>query len=335
MSTETNSEKIIGYMAWEPRLGIPDLEIGKTYTAPEAFLDWHHADPEYDGLYITRGEPMNFSQYSPDEKSLFSDYCTYYKVLASNSDVIGEYYDGVVISVSKVKILEKVSRDEIVRRQIEIAKNSPQFHEYPYENQTIANDNKDAKLLLDGRCSKATTSGDGTTCIIGECKTQNSDRGCVKFAASGECSAVVALASCSSFALAGSHSFIEIQGDRSDVATSGVCAELSIKSVGAKVAVSGDCSELKSTGDKAILAVSGSHCNSSVEGKDSIIAILGQFCSFRGINGTPVCVADYGEDWKFRGFVTGRIGENGLKENTFYTVENGQFVEASIVDRVD
>lgn len=322
---ELDEGEIIGFMAWEPRLGIPELEIGKTYTASEAFLDWHHADKEYDGLYITRGEPMNFSQYSPDKKSLFSDYCTYYKVSAFNSDIIGEY--GVAISVSKVKILEKVSRDEIVRRQIEIAKNSPQFHEYPYENQTIANDDKDAKLLLDGRGSKATTSGYGTTCIIGECKTQKSDKGCVKFAASGECSAVAALASYSSFALAGSHSFVETRGYGSSVATSGACTELSIKSDDTDIAVSGYGSALKSTGDKAKIAIASPYSISSVEGKGNVLAIVGKGSRFRGINGTPVCVADYGEDGEFRSFVIGRIGENGLKENTFYTVKNGQFVE--------
>jgi len=320
-----NSDETIGYMAWEPHLGLSDLEVGKTYTAAEAFLDWHHANKEYDGLYITRGEPMNFSQYSPDKKSLFSDYCTYYKVSACNSDIIGEY--GVAISVSKVKILEKVSRDEIVRRQIEIAKNSPQFHEYPYENQTIANDDKDAKLLLDGRGSKATTSGYGTTCIIGECKTQKSDKGCVKFAASGECSAVVALASYSSFALAGIHSFIETRGYGSSVATSGACTELSIKSDDTDIAVSGYGSALKSTGDKAKIAIAGSHSNSAVLGEDSVITISGKWAHFKGVEGTHVCVADYDSDGKFRSFVTGCIGEKGLKPDTTYTVKNGQFVE--------
>ena len=80
------------------------------------------------------------------------------------------------------------------------------------------------------------------------------------------------------------------------------------------------------------IAIAGSHSNTAVLGEDSVIAISGRWARFKGVNGTPVCVADYGEDQKFRGFVNGRIGENGLKENTFYTVENGQFVELSVVE---
>lgn len=328
MSTETNSNEIIGYMALDENIALQCLEVGQSYTVSDVFQNKESGYTDF--LALTVGQPMNFTEYDVCRGSLFEKNYSYFKVSAFKNDIIADYGDEKI--VSKIKILAKVTRDEIVDRQIEIAKNSHQFHEYPYENQTIANDSKDAKLLLDGRGSKATTSGYGTTCIIGECKTQKSDKGCVTFAAAGECSAVAALASYSSFALAGSHSFVETRGYGSSVATSGACTELSIKSDDTDIAVSGYGSALKSTGDKAKIAIASPYSISSVEGKGNVLAIVGKGSRFRGINGTPVCVADYGEDGEFRSFVIGRIGENGLKENTFYTVKNGRFVEASIVD---
>lgn len=334
----TNNE-IVGYMAWEPRLGIPELEIGKTYTASEAFLDWRHANKEYDGLYITLGEPMNFTEYSPDEKSLFDDHCSYYRVAFHKNDILEDYGTDEK-SVGKVTILEKLTRDDIVDRQIKIAFDAPEFMQYRPRfrrygiEANIAVAKEDARLTIDGYAQTVAISGYGSTVVVDNCYINDMYGGCVTFAASGQSTAIVELANYSSFALSGSHSFIEARGTAPSIATSGACAEISIKSVGAKAAVSGAFSAVKSTAKKATIAIAGSYSTSSIEGEDNVIAIVGKEGRFRGVNGTPVCVADYGEDGKCRGFVTGRIGENGLKENTFYTVLDGRFVEAPIVDKV-
>lgn len=336
---ELDEGEIIGFMAWEPRLGIPELEIGKTYTEAEAFLDWHHAKKGYDSLYITLGEPMNFTEYSPDEKSLFNDHCSYYKVVFHKNDILEDYGTDEK-SVGKVTILEKLTRDDIVDRQIKIAQDAPEFMQYRPRfrrcavEANIAVSKEDARLTIDGYAQTVAISGYGSTVFIDNCYLTDLLGGCVTFAAAGQGSAIAALANYSSFALAGSHSFIEARGTASSIATSGACAEISIKSVGAKAAVSGAFSAIKSTAKRAMIAITGSYSTSSIEGEDNVLAIVGKEGRFRGVNGTPVCVADYGEDGKCRGFVTGRIGENGLKENTFYTVLDGRFVEAPIVDNV-
>ena len=336
---ELGEGEIIGYMAWEPQLGLHDLEVGKTYTAAEAFLDWHHANKEYDNLYITTGEPMNFSEYSPDAKSLFDDRCVYYRVVFHKNDILEDFGTDEK-SVGKVTILERMTRDDIVYRQIKIAQDAPEFMLYRPRFRVcaavsnIAVANMDARLTIDGYAQTVAISGYGSTVFIDNCYLHDLFGGCVTFAAAGQCSAVAALANYSSFALSGSHSFIEARGTASSIATSGACAEISIKSVGAKAAVSGAFSAIKSTAKRATIAITGSYSTSSIEGEDNVLAIVGKEGRFRGVNGTPVCVADYGEDGKCRGFVTGRIGENGLKENTFYTVEDGRFVEAPIVDKV-
>ena len=323
-------DEIIGYMFWDPEWIGQELEVGKTYTPDEAYIDRFHTDRFYDGLYLTFSSPMKFSEYGAGWNSFFEENYNYFKVVVDKDDVHSG--GGANKSVSKVKILEKFTHDEIVDRQIEIAKNSPSFQKHTNEYEIIADANADANIMLSGRCSTVSTSGFGATVVVDECRSEEFSSGYVTFAASGRYSAVASLASYSSIAISGIYSFIETRGYGSVVATSGNGANVSIKSEGTNVAVSGDFSAIKSTAKKVTIAIAGSHSNTAVLGEDSVIAISGRWARFKGVNGTPVCVADYGEDRKFRGFVTGRIGENGLKENTFYTVENGRFIEASIVD---
>jgi len=335
-----NNNEIIGYMFWEPEWIGQELEVGKTYTPDEAYIDRFHTDRIYDGLYFTFGSPMKFSEYGAGWNSFFEENYNYFKVVVQKNDIL-EDYGTDERSVGKVTILEKLTRDDIVNRQIKIAQDAPEFMQYRPRfrrcavEANIAVSKEDARLTVSGYAQTVAISGYGATVFIDNCYSTDMLSGCVTFAAAGQGSAIAALANYSSFSLAGSHSFIEARGTASSIATSGSCAEISIKSIGADVAVSGDNSAIKSTAKRATIAIAGSYSTSSIEGEDNVLAIVGKEGRFRGVNGTPVCVADYGEDGEFRSFVTGRIGENGLKENTFYTVENGQFVEASIVDRAE
>ena len=321
-----NNNEIIGYMFWEPEWIGQELEVGKTYTPDEAYIDRFHTDRIYDGLYFTFGSPMKFSEYGAGWNSFFEENYNYFKVVVDKDDLHSG--GGAKKSVSKVKILEKFTHDEIVDRQIEIAKNSPSFQKHTNEYEIIADANADAKILLSGRGSTVSTSGFGATVVVDECRSQEFSSGYVTFAASGRYSAVASLASYSSLAISGIYSFIETRGYGSVVATCGDCANVSIKSEGTNVAVSGDFSALKSTAKKVTIAIAGSHSNSAVLGEDGVIAISGRWARFKGVEGTHVCVADYDKNGKFQRFVTGRIGEKGLKPDTTYTVKNGRFIEA-------
>ena len=71
-------------------------------------------------------------------------------------------------------------------------------------------------------------------------------------------------------------------------------------------------------------AVSGDRAKVVATGENSVIAISGLSGCFKGVNGTFVSCADFDDDGKCVGFVTGCIGKDGLKENTWYTVRNGK-----------
>ena len=94
-----------------------------------------------------------------------------------------------------------------------------------------------------------------------------------------------------------------------------------------KQAVSGEETKLTVKGKKARMAVVGDDSQVTYAGEDGVIALLGVDAQFKGSEGTFVSAVVYDKESKPIDIITGRIGENGLQPNTFYTVKNGEFVE--------
>jgi len=64
-------------------------------------------------------------------------------------------------------------------------------------------------------------------------------------------------------------------------------------------------------------------------GENNVGSAIGQNSKIKGINGNFVCLFHYANDGTPLGWVTGKIGEDGLKENVFYVVgKDGKFTEA-------
>ena len=117
-------------------------------------------------------------------------------------------------------------------------------------------------------------------------------------------------------------------GDSAQLAASGVYAKLAASGDYAKLAASGVYAQLAASGVYAQLAASGDYAKLDIQGTASVGSAIGYNSIIKGINGTLICLVEYDKDYKPIGFVTGKIGENGLKENTFYKAINGKFEEA-------
>ena len=148
-----------------------------------------------------------------------------------------------------------------------------------------------------------------------------------------------------SVASSGTYSKLRIIGDQTSVASSGGASTLYISGIKASVATSGARSTLRITGDQASVATSGSQSTLTVtgksarmtvvgndslvtyEGKGGVISVLGIDAKFKGSKGTLVLAATYNCRGEPTGGLVGRIGEDGLKPDTLYTVRDGKFVE--------
>jgi len=149
--------------------------------------------------------------------------------------------------------------------------------------------------------------------------------------------------------------------EKSKILATGIYARLTAIGSGSQLIATGNSSvltaegvdcRLVATGEDSILN-SGSSGFCVALGKNNVINMRGSYARFKGVNGTLVNVMDYASQYdhlqrhylseeaslrdeygqlsnsKCLGFITGRIGENGLKENTAYTIKNGEFVEVS------
>ena len=97
----------------------------------------------------------------------------------------------------------------------------------------------------------------------------------------------------------------------------GKCYEVS-NSSGSQLASSGDYSQLASSGD-------GSHM--VIEGKNSAGACLGRNSIIKGKIGTWITLASYDDEGIIDCVKSAQIDGTKLKEDVFYRLENGEFVE--------
>ena len=95
----------------------------------------------------------------------------------------------------------------------------------------------------------------------------------------------------------------------------------------------GDQSVATNTGDRSAVTNIGYHSAAEVSGEHSIAASLGEKSKARaGVNGAIVCVYR-NADGDLIHIKASKVGENGIKPNTWYTLDKyGRFVEVSDVE---
>jgi len=165
--------------------------------------------------------------------------------------------------------------------------------------------NKDENVqAASGDCSKLAASGYGS-----------------KLAASGNASQLAASGYYSQLAASGDCSKLAASGDDSQLAASGDCSKLAASGYGSQLAASGDGSKLAASGDDSKLVM---------EGENSIGAAIGSDSIIKGKKGCWITLAEY--TWQGDKHVcicvkSTQIDGETIKEDTWYKLENGEFVE--------
>lgn len=149
---------------------------------------------------------------------------------------------------------------------------------------------------------------------------------------------------------------LSISGTGTNLAMLGACSNLSISADTVQGIVIGRGSNVVSTGDFTRVITIGANCSITISGNDSYFIVNGDHSTvistgsdltctcngkngsifltgkrekFRGIAGTLVSctVYDPKSDNGITNIINGRIGQDGLKPNTWYVMENNKFVE--------
>lgn len=92
---------------------------------------------------------------------------------------------------------------------------------------------------------------------------------------------------------------------------------------------SGDSSTAGSSGDFSTAAATGAYCNAKADGKDSIAVVNGACGKACGALGCYLVLTEYDDDGNMLLAKMAKVDGAVIKENTWYTLKNGEFVEAA------
>ena len=90
---------------------------------------------------------------------------------------------------------------------------------------------------------------------------------------------------------------------------------------------SGDCSTAGSSGDYSTAAATGAYCSAKADGKDSIAVVNGACGKARGALGCYLVLTEYDDDGHMICAKMARVDGSAIRENVYYTLKNGEFVE--------
>ena len=91
---------------------------------------------------------------------------------------------------------------------------------------------------------------------------------------------------------------------------------------------SGDYSTAGSSGYYSTAAATGAYCSAKADGKDSIAVVNGACGKARGALGCYLVLTEYGDDGNMLWAKMAKVDGDHIKENVWYTLKNGEFVEA-------
>ena len=135
----------------------------------------------------------------------------------------------------------------------------------------------------------------------------------------------------------GNYSTAGTSGDCSTAGTSGYGSTAGTSGYGSTAGTSGDGSTAGTSGNYSTAgtsgycstaAATGLYCRAKVDGKDSIAVANGYGSKARGALGCYLVLTEYDDDSHMLCAKMARVDGSTVKENVWYTLKNGEFVES-------
>ena len=121
-------------------------------------------------------------------------------------------------------------------------------------------------------------------------------------------------------------------GDSAQIGSSGYSAQIGSSGNSAKIGSSGYSAKIGSSGDSAQIGSSGDSAQINSTGEDAVIMCAGSRSKAKGKKGSWITLAEWAKDEEKGRYVpicvkTERVDGEKIKEDTYYTLKNGEFVE--------
>ena len=130
---------------------------------------------------------------------------------------------------------------------------------------------------------------------------------------------------------AGTSGYASTAGTSGDFSTAGTSGDHSTAGTSgdfSTAGTSGDVSTAGTSGDFSTAAATGACCRAKADGKDSIAVANGAHSKALGAMGCYLVLTEYDDDGHMLCAKMARVDGSTVKENVWYTLKNGEFVEA-------
>ena len=295
------SEKIIAYKATDKNMQCrgKQYEVGKTYTEEKA--DCCHA-----GMHACEN-PLDVLHYYP-----LKDGPRFFEVECGGN--VDKSEEGSKLACTELTVKGEVNFAGLVKATVNAAFNRVKGKE-PFSS---------------GYSSTAGSSGDYSTAgSSGDSSTAGSSGDSSTAGSSGYSSTA---GSSGDYSTAGSSGYSSTAGSSGDYSTAGSsgCYSTAGSSGDYSTAGSSGCSSTAgSSGYYSTAAATGSYCSAKADGKDSIAVVNGACGKACGALGCYLVLTEYDDDGNMLLAKMAKVDGAVIKENTWYTLKNGEFVEAA------
>ena len=239
---------------------------------------------------------------------------------------IQESNDKCRIVSSKIKIKEEIGREDLFNHGIEWLKSTTIDNNNDTDDATIASNDSFVKINTSGEAANIGTSGHKSYIYSSGDYTQVASSGngtqigsmgfSTKIASSGEDTKIGAIGEIVQIASSGQDVNMSVKGRFAQVASSGHFAQITLNGESSKIVSCGNYDNVESNGDTSVVMCAGKDSYAKAK-KGSWITIAEWKHSEEKDRLVPICVK------------TEYVDGERIKEDTWYKLENGEFVEVT------
>ena len=325
-------ESIIAYIAFDDALSSENgkYKVGETYKIRGAFniLSNNFRAWEFPmdaiacsfGLHIAEVEMGGEIEKSNLMSDVFSSEMTIKRELTLN-EAIGISIEWLKTHDNK-KYEKKVNFDEMA-------------------SCTASNESK-ANIVSNGAYSKVSSNGDYSSIGLDGFASRMSSSGMVnrivsnesfsQISSSGESPAIFSNGECTKIATSGSGGKIYATGIEAKLSTSGSGVKIHSEGSCSRLSTSGDYNTIYSYGENANIASSGYSTSVDSSGKEAIVSCTGENSMVKAKKGSWVTLAEWQTIVGHKKLIcvkTEYVDGERIKEDTWYKLKNGEFVESN------
>ena len=168
------------------------------------------------------------------------------------------------------------------------------------------------------------TSGDGTQIGTSGDRTQ--------IGTSGDGTQIGTSGDGTQIGTSGDRTQIGTSGDETQIGTSGDRTQIGTSGYGTKIGTSGDGTKIGTSGDGTKIGTSGDGTQINSTGKNTVIVCAGHGCIAKAKKGSWITLSEWEKDFVEKRYIpvcvkTEYVDGKKIKEDTYYTLKNGEFVE--------